>query len=81
MKRCLLFLLFVLHALSAEEEPQISLVNQTKSPIPRVAGSVNIISGNWVDQSTHHETSGPDPYVVALDSDTRGWNEADLLSH
>jgi hypothetical protein len=65
MKRCLLFLLCILHGLSGEEESPISLVNQTKSPIPRAAGSVNIISGNWVDQSAHHATSGPDPYVVA----------------
>lgn len=64
MIRCLLIVLFALQ-LSAEEETTFSLVNQTKSPISRVAGSVNIVSGNWVDQSIHHETSGPDPYVVA----------------
>lgn len=65
MKRCLFFLLFVLHTLAAEEEPDFSLVNLTKSPIPRVAGTVNIVTGNWVDQTSHQVTSGPDPYVVA----------------
>lgn len=59
-----LLLLTAVH-LSAEEEVDFSLVNQTKSPISRVAGSVNIVSGDWVDQFIHHETSGPDPYVVA----------------
>ena len=65
MKRCLFLLLFVFHALVAEEEQDFSLVNLTKSPIPRVAGTVNIVTGNWVDQSSHQETTGPDPYVVA----------------
>lgn len=66
MKRCLFFLLCLFQVLSAEQEEEpISLVNQIKSPISRAAGSVNIISGNWVDQTIHYEISGPDPYVVA----------------
>jgi RHS repeat-associated protein len=65
MKRYLLVFICLFQSLFCEEEIDFSLVNQTKSPIPRAAGSVNIISGNWVDQATHYETSGPDPYVVA----------------
>jgi RHS repeat-associated protein len=64
MKPWLLILLIIFSSLSGEEET-FSLVNQAKSPILRVAGSVNIISGNWVDQSTHYLTTGPDPYAVA----------------
>lgn len=58
-------LLLACGILCAEEEPDLSLVNLIKNPIPRVAGSVNIITGHFVDQDTHHEVSGPDPYVIA----------------
>jgi hypothetical protein len=64
MRRYLALALFLLQALYAEEEADFSLVNLTKSPIPRVAGTVNIVTGNWVDQSTHQMTTGPDPYIV-----------------
>ena len=64
MKRCLFFLIVFCQSLVAEEEQDFSLVNLTKSPISRAAGAVNIITGNWVDQATHAQTSGPDPYVV-----------------
>jgi YD repeat-containing protein len=57
------FFVFLLPFLLAEEA-DYSLVNLTRSPIPKVAGNVNIVTGNWVDQSTHHVTSGPDPYVI-----------------
>ena len=65
MKRCLFFLIVILHTLVAEEEHDFSLVNLTKSPIPRAAGTVNIVTGNWVDQAAHDATSGPDPYIIA----------------
>jgi hypothetical protein len=65
MKRCFVLLICILHTLAAEEDQDFSLVNLTKSPIPRVAGTVNIVTGNWVDQSIHQETTGPDPYLVA----------------
>ena len=64
MKRCLVLVLFLFHALYADEDQDFSLVNLTKSPIPRIAGTVNIITGDWIDQGAHQETSGPDPYIV-----------------
>lgn len=64
MSRLAILLILLAHSLLAEVEQDYSLVNLTKSPIQRVAGAVNIITGNWVDQSTHHATTGPDPYVI-----------------
>ncbi len=63
--RWLLSFLLLVATLSAEENEEFSLVNLTKSPIPRTAGTVNIISGNFVDQAIHTTTSGPDPYTLA----------------
>lgn len=56
--------LLVLPFLGAEEEQEFSLVNYAKSPIPRVAGTVNVITGNWIDQGIDCQTTGPDPYLV-----------------
>ena len=65
MRRVVCSLLLMSGFLAAEEAPPYSLVDYLKSPIPRAAGSVNVISGDWVDQESHCQTSGPDPYVVA----------------
>jgi hypothetical protein len=65
MKFSLIFLIFACHPLCADEESAPSLVDYIKGPIPRVAGSVNVQTGNWVDQAVHQETTGPDPYTVA----------------
>ena len=66
MRRIVCSLLLMSAFLAAEEgDSPYSLVDYLKSPIPRAAGSVNVISGDWVDQTAHCETTGPDPYVVA----------------
>ena len=59
----LLALLLLFSPLCAEEE--FSLVNLSKTPIAKVAGDVNVVSGNWVDQHVHQEVSGPDAIPVA----------------
>ncbi len=64
MGRVLLLVLLLCRALHAEEEGDFSLLNFTKSPLPRVAHTVNIVTGDWIDQASHQETSGPDPYIV-----------------
>lgn len=46
-------------------QDDFSLVNLTEGPWSRVHGSVNVITGNWVDQTSHSETTGPDPYALA----------------
>lgn len=76
--RWLLSFLLMLTMLSAEEEPEYSLVNQTKSPISRIAGAVNVISGDFVDQATHLQTSGPDPYVLAHSYTSESLEEGSL---
>jgi len=58
-------LLFLLLFCSIYAEDEFSLVHLSKSPIQRVAGGVNVISGNWIDQDVHHEVSGPDGISVA----------------
>jgi RHS repeat-associated protein len=66
MRRLVCSLLLAFNLLSAEEGDSAgSLVDYLKSPIPRVAGSVNVITGDWIDQAAHYEATGPDPYVVA----------------
>ncbi len=62
----LFFLLFacICNLSTAEDKAPPSLVDLSHSPIPRVAGSVNLVSGNYVDQTVHHVTSGVDPYRV-----------------
>ena len=62
MVRLLFPLLFLALFLSAEEEEGVSLVNLIRAPISRVAGAVNVVTGNFVDQGVHSETSGPDTY-------------------
>ena len=60
----LLFLL-VFASLFSNDDTEFSLTNLSKSPIPKVAGTVNAISGNWVDQHYHDELSGPDALPIA----------------
>jgi len=50
----LLFLLFFT-SLFSDDNAEFSLTNLSKSPIPKVAGTVNAISGHWVDQHYHDE--------------------------
>ena len=61
----LLFLFFFSPLAAEEEEPEFSLTNLTKNPVEKVAGSVNVITGNWVHQQYHDEPSGPDAIPVA----------------
>ena len=65
MGRIVCLSLLISGFLAAEESPPYSLVDYLRSPIPRAAGFVNVISGDWIDQESHCQTSGPDPYVVA----------------
>ena len=64
MRVFFLFLASLCTFLTAEDNAPPSLVDLSKSPIPRVAGSVNLVSGNFVEQTLHQETSGIDPYCV-----------------
>lgn len=57
-----LFLLFAVFLSGEEESP--SLTNLTRQPIPRVFGTVNVISGDWVDQEVHEQPTGPDPLPI-----------------
>jgi hypothetical protein len=65
MKYLVVWLMIACQILCAEEEQSVSLVNMTKSPISRIAGSVNVISGNFVDQVSHLDTTGPESYSIA----------------
>ena len=66
MRHLVCSLLLTFNLLAADDGDSIcSLVDYTKSPIPRIAGSVNVITGDWIDQAAHHEATGPDSYVVA----------------
>jgi len=60
----LLFLLLFV-SLFGNDDAEFSLTNLSKSPIPKVAGTVNAISGHWVDQHYHDELSGPDALPIA----------------
>lgn len=57
-----LFLLLSIVLLGEENSP--SLVNLTRQPIPRVFGTVNVISGDWVDQEVHEKPIGPDSLPI-----------------
>jgi len=46
-------------------EDEISLVDVIKSPIAKVGGSVNVISGSWVDNDSHITPSGADGIPLA----------------
>ncbi len=52
-------------SLAAEDEIDFSLINEVKSPIERIAGSVNMVSGHWIDSEAHLENSGPDGVPLA----------------
>lgn len=67
MPRVYLFVLLFLQALTfchGEEEPTCSLINLTNQPVPRVYGTVNVISGDWVDQAVHIQPNGPDSLPI-----------------
>lgn len=78
MRYFLCSLLCILNLFSTEEEQPVSLIDYSKSPVTRVAGSVNIISGDWIDQETHNKVSGPDPYVVAHSYNSSSLDEGTL---
>lgn len=59
-----LSLLFVFNSLHSIEDSPLSLVNLTEQPLARVHGTVNVISGDWVDQDVHERPSGPDSYAI-----------------
>jgi len=52
-------------SLGAEDEIDFSLINEVKSPIEKIAGSVNMLSGHWIDSETHIENGGPDGVPLA----------------
>jgi RHS repeat-associated protein len=63
MRILLASLLVLVQILFGQEE--FSLVNLSEGPWSRIHGSINVITGNWVDQTTHDQTTGPDSYAVA----------------
>jgi hypothetical protein len=70
MRHLVCSLLLTLNLLSADEgDPICSLVDYTKSPIPRIAGSVNVITGDWIDHIHNGpikvESSGIWPAILA----------------
>lgn len=82
MVRALFALFLCFSLLFAEEEEPAPLVNLTRQPIPRVFGTVNVISGDWVDQEIHEQPTGPDApaighsYIsshIARGSISNGW--------
>ena len=52
-------------SLRAEDDAPFSLINEVRSPIERVAGGVNLVSGHWVDTEEHLENSSPDGVPLA----------------
>lgn len=72
MRHLVCSLLLVCSFLFAEEEASSnSLVDYLKSPIPRVAGSVNVITGDWIDQVSHYEATGPDSLLTQSQNNWR----------
>lgn len=63
-KICLALLFGLCFSQVIAEEEAFSLVNLTQQPIRRVHGTVNVITGDWVDQEEHLKPTGPDSYAV-----------------
>ena len=63
MRLTVLFLAILFNFLNSEESPP-SLVERSKDPIQRVAGSVHLISGDYIDYAIHQETSNVDSFKV-----------------
>ena len=59
------FLLFSCCSYSEEVDDAPSLLDQIATPVPKVAGAINLISGNYVDQEAIAYTSGVDPYPLS----------------
>ncbi len=63
-----------------KEQPQpetVSLVNRTSGPSSIANGSVNVITGNYVESGTDYVVSGPDLYVLGhtyINTDLEGGN-------
>jgi RHS repeat-associated protein len=62
--------------LSGEESP--SLTNILKQPIPRVFGTVNVISGDWVDQEVHEKPTGSDSLAIGHSYVSSNLEEGDI---
>lgn len=76
---CLVLSLFVpTFSTQAEEDGPPSLVNLTDQPIARVHGTVNVITGDWVDQDIHEQPSGPDVYPIGHAYTTSSYGEGNL---
>lgn len=81
MSRAFFLILFFLRTFSmcyGEEGNAPSLVNLTKQPIPRIFGTVNVVSGDWVDQERHEMPSGHDSLPIAHSYTTSSLDEGNL---
>lgn len=52
--------------ISAEDSfsKPLSFVEMTEKPLPVMHGSVNVVSGEYIEEGTECVVSGPDPYVL-----------------